>query len=159
MSPLDLVVTGLAAYRLTQLVSSDRIARPLRHLPGMLGELFSCALCISVWIGGAVVALWTLAPRYALVMLAPFAVSAVAIVAMAVVAAITRTGTTQQATVLGQASLAPEIEQTLSRHEFHLRRLALCLDELLRKNGGLAGLTPDEERAIVGRITADMARR
>lgn len=62
VTPLVLLVTALAVYRLTLLVTADAITGPLRgRLPeGRLAELLGCPWCSSVWLAPPVVAsgLW-----------------------------------------------------------------------------------------------------
>lgn len=64
--PTDLVVDALAAYRLTRLVTRDKITAPLRaplvDRPGLAGELVSCEWCVGVWASFGVVALRRLVP-------------------------------------------------------------------------------------------------
>lgn len=92
MSPLELVVDAVAAYRLTKLVTDDEITEPLRDavvewsyrddvdpLPDgyaswsdlaitdpkspKLATLVTCRWCAGVWIGAGVVAARRVAPR------------------------------------------------------------------------------------------------
>ena len=60
-----LVVDALAAYRLTRLVTEDRITAPLRdRVPaGWASELVGCSWCVGVWAAAGVVAARRLAPR------------------------------------------------------------------------------------------------
>jgi hypothetical protein len=56
MSAWGLLIRALAAYRLTELIASDQISRPLRQKigsrwPGSLGYLVQCRACVSVWAG------------------------------------------------------------------------------------------------------------
>lgn len=48
----DLLVDGLATYRLTRLITEDTITEGLReHLPSYP---WHCHWCMSIWVGGAV---------------------------------------------------------------------------------------------------------
>jgi hypothetical protein len=58
----DLTLDGLAVYRLTRLVTTDRISEPLRDrlvghpVLGFVGEGIECDWCVSVWMGAVVAA-------------------------------------------------------------------------------------------------------
>ena len=76
---------GLATFRLSRLVTKDRVLRPLREpfvtevepgadaevnstpassgLRGATGELLTCPFCVSVWIATALVVGFAAAPR------------------------------------------------------------------------------------------------
>ncbi len=64
---LEFVEDGLAVYRLTRLVTTDRIAQPLRDVAErrseLLGELVRCDWCSGLWIAIGVAAVSNLAPR------------------------------------------------------------------------------------------------
>jgi hypothetical protein len=61
---LALVVDALAAYRLTRLVTQDRITQPLRdRLDGLPGELVRCSWCVGIYAAFGVVAARRLVPR------------------------------------------------------------------------------------------------
>lgn len=63
----DMALDALAAYRLTRLITEDRITETprdaLRQHGGWLGELVSCPWCIGVWAAGGVILARRLAPR------------------------------------------------------------------------------------------------
>lgn len=70
MNPLGLIVDALAVYRLTKLVIDDQITEPLRekvwkrYPPSTnIGYLVTCPWCVSIYVGGAVVAARLVAPR------------------------------------------------------------------------------------------------
>lgn len=63
---VGLVRDGLACYRLTRLVTTDRITEPLRDRidPGSTAGYFvRCDWCSGMWVAAGVVAARTLAPR------------------------------------------------------------------------------------------------
>lgn len=66
---LDLAVDAAAAYRLTRLVTTDRISDPLREAIGRrwpesrLDVLVNCPWCTGVWVAAGVQAASTFAPR------------------------------------------------------------------------------------------------
>lgn len=83
---VDLLVLGLATYRLSRLISKDLVTRPLRkpftrlesygdnpheveekpHGTGMrraIGDLLVCPMCVGTWVAAALVAGYTLLPR------------------------------------------------------------------------------------------------
>lgn len=66
MSTLDFVIAALATYRLTRLVTTDRITERLRawaeSRSALAGYLSTCAWCSSIWLGAPVAAAATLAP-------------------------------------------------------------------------------------------------
>lgn len=56
MSAVPLLIRALAAYRLTGLVTEDKITAPLRDAagrrwPASVGYLVRCRACTSVWAG------------------------------------------------------------------------------------------------------------
>ena len=67
----DMVVDGLAAFRLTRLIVEDEIVADLRsawfrrHDPGTtkLGYLVTCPWCTGFWVSAGVVAARAVAPR------------------------------------------------------------------------------------------------
>jgi hypothetical protein len=81
----DVLILGLATFRLSRLVSKDKVLQPLREPfvartepgegaevnsePGGSGvrravaELLTCPFCISVWIATVLIAVFALAPR------------------------------------------------------------------------------------------------
>jgi hypothetical protein len=69
--PVDLLVDGLAVYRLTRLLTLDslppvkRAREKVRHRWGgsEWSELAVCPWCMSVWVAAGVVAARTVAPR------------------------------------------------------------------------------------------------
>lgn len=64
--PVWLVVSALAVYRLTHLITDDLIAEPLREAVANHGEPWStgieCAWCVSMWVAAGSVGLWLLVP-------------------------------------------------------------------------------------------------
>ncbi len=58
----DFVLDGLAAYRLTRLVTTDRVSEPVRDrlvghpVFGFVGEGIECDWCVGVWVGAGVAA-------------------------------------------------------------------------------------------------------
>lgn len=69
--PVDLLVDGLAVYRLTRLLTLDSLP-PVRHARDKVlarwsesewSELAVCPWCLSVWLAAAVVAARAVAPR------------------------------------------------------------------------------------------------
>ena len=87
---VDLLVLGLATWRITSILHCEKISGCIRKGVGaeytdttdtwtypdtFLGNLFACFWCLSVWIGLGCVISWWLLPE----VLYPFAVSAVAI--------------------------------------------------------------------------------
>lgn len=83
--PVDVVMLGLATFKLSRLVSKDKVLSPLREpfveetepgegpevnstparggLRHVIGELVTCPFCISVWIATILMAVFTMAPR------------------------------------------------------------------------------------------------
>lgn len=70
-SELDLLVDGLAAYRLTRLVVEDTITAPIREKifekyppsPDSWSYALTCTYCASMWVGAGIVATRVVAPR------------------------------------------------------------------------------------------------
>lgn len=65
---MNLAVDGLAAFRLTRLITEDKVTEPARdrivlHAPPMVGYLVECPWCVGLWAGIAVTAARRLAPR------------------------------------------------------------------------------------------------
>lgn len=64
---MNLLIDGLAVYRLARLVTRDRIAEPLRDAVSArsdLGdELVNCPHCVAVWAAAGVVAARVVCPR------------------------------------------------------------------------------------------------
>jgi hypothetical protein len=64
------VVDTLAVYRLTRLLTEDELMEPVRewvwknHSPEdtKIGYFVTCPWCVSIWVGGAVVAARVVAP-------------------------------------------------------------------------------------------------
>jgi hypothetical protein len=55
MTWLTVALVALATYRLTRLVTADRIAEPVRNWvvernPGWAGYLVTCDWCLSIWV-------------------------------------------------------------------------------------------------------------
>jgi hypothetical protein len=85
LSPLDLIMLGLASYRTGRIIAFERVAKPLREpftetVPdgsGMgdtvvargkgvrwaLGELFSCPVCLATWVAAALLYSREIIPR------------------------------------------------------------------------------------------------
>lgn len=80
--PVALAVSALAVYRITRLVTTDRVAdrwrAPLVARGGRAGYFVTCPWCVSVWLAAAWLPLLLLAPRVALAAGAVLAFSAVA---------------------------------------------------------------------------------
>ena len=57
MTALELVIYGLATYRLTRLITRDSITEPIREWiwkrrppeKSKIGYLFTCEWCMSIW--------------------------------------------------------------------------------------------------------------
>lgn len=63
---IPLAVDALAAFRLTRLVTSDKITAPVRdRVPPVTfaGQLVRCQWCAGIWVAFAVVAARRLVPR------------------------------------------------------------------------------------------------
>jgi len=68
---MTFVIDLLAVYRLTRLLTEDELMEPVRewvwknHPPQdtKIGYFVTCPWCVSVWVGGAVVAARMVAPR------------------------------------------------------------------------------------------------
>ncbi len=64
---IELIEDGLAVYRLTRLVTTDRITQPLRDAAAdrneTLGYLAGCDWCSSLWLALGVAGVSALAPR------------------------------------------------------------------------------------------------
>lgn len=60
MTALQLVLVALATYRVTRLVTADRISQPIREWSlarsDFLGYLTSCDWCLSIWVAPVPVA-------------------------------------------------------------------------------------------------------
>lgn len=84
MSVLLLVVAGLATYRLTRLVTADRITEPVRQWveqrSSWAGYLVTCDWCLSMWVAPFPAVAVTLWPdsRVVLVVVGSLALSAFA---------------------------------------------------------------------------------
>lgn len=85
VKPTDVVLLGLATFKLSRLISKDKVLAPVREpfvdeaTPGegpelnstpakgglrhVIGELVTCPFCISVWIATVLLAAFTMAPR------------------------------------------------------------------------------------------------
>jgi hypothetical protein len=70
-SELDLVVDGLAAYRLTRLIVEDTITAPIREKifdkyppsEDSWSYALTCTYCASIWVGAGIVTARAVAPR------------------------------------------------------------------------------------------------
>lgn len=81
MTALLLIISGLATYRVTRLVTADKITETLRQRvkSKWLGYLVQCDWCLSIWLGPApalAVVMWP-ENRAVLVVLVALALSAV----------------------------------------------------------------------------------
>lgn len=93
---LDFLILALAAWRVTSLLVEEDgpfyILERLRFKLGMrydensrrvatneIARGFECVWCLSVWVGGLMAVLYWIAPRAALMLAFPFALSAAAI--------------------------------------------------------------------------------
>ena len=67
MNPLDLAIDCAATYRITRLLTVDRVAQRYRDALASRGETAAyyseCAWCTSAWVAVGVVAARRLAPR------------------------------------------------------------------------------------------------
>jgi hypothetical protein len=85
IAAVDLVVLALATHRLTRLVTTDDVTRPLRERvwrtrppeTSRLGYALTCDWCSSVWAASLLVACSTMLPWFGTVLLS-LAVSSVA---------------------------------------------------------------------------------
>lgn len=95
---LWLIIGALATFRITSILHSERIGRPIRKLLGVIetetdesitmsypdsffGHLIECFWCVSVWVGAGVSVYLCLFPVFpAGFVLLPFALSAGAII-------------------------------------------------------------------------------
>jgi hypothetical protein len=65
----DVALDSVAAWRLTRLVTTDRISEPLRDRLighprlGFIGEGIECDWCVGVWMGAVVAAAGRYTPR------------------------------------------------------------------------------------------------
>jgi len=82
---IELLVLGLATWRVTNIIHEEKIAEPLRKLVGFdgvgfpdtfIGYLFSCFKCLSVWVAGFLFLIWQITPAIPTI----FALSALAVV-------------------------------------------------------------------------------
>lgn len=99
MASLDFVILALATWRIGSLLGYERgpygILQRMRERLGIahdedgepcawpdteMGQLWRCLDCLSVWVGLGLVGLYLLSPGVAVVLAAPFALSAGAIV-------------------------------------------------------------------------------
>lgn len=86
MTPTQLVISGLATYRLTRLVTTDEIAEPVREKvwaayppeSSKLGYLITCNWCTSVWAASALQISRMIAPKTTSTVETVLALSAVA---------------------------------------------------------------------------------
>lgn len=64
MTALELVIYGLATYRLTRLITRDSITEPIREWiwkrrppeKSKIGYLFTCEWCMSIWTASLLIA-------------------------------------------------------------------------------------------------------
>ena len=81
---LQFIILGLAAYRLTRLVTTDVILNPIRekiwkkYPPSKhnLGYVITCDWCTSIWVSSLVVIMYTIASSLTLTVCCVFAISA-----------------------------------------------------------------------------------
>jgi hypothetical protein len=98
--PSETAVMGVAIFKLSRLVTKEKVLRPVREpfvedvepgagselnskparrgLKGAVGELLTCPFCISVWISTALMVLYAVAPRAARLVASAAAATAVA---------------------------------------------------------------------------------
>ena len=98
--PADVVLLGVATFKLSRLVAKDKVMQPVREPfvesvePGAgaelnsrpagtgvrraLGELLTCPFCLSVWIATALTAMFAVSPRAARLVASGLAAVAVA---------------------------------------------------------------------------------
>jgi hypothetical protein len=98
--PAETAVMGVAVFKLSRLITKERVTQPLREpfvesvergagselnarparqgLRGAVGELLTCPFCISVWLSTALVLLYAVAPRATRLVASAATVSAVA---------------------------------------------------------------------------------
>lgn len=81
--PLTIVLVSLATYRLTRLVTADRITQPIREWAlaknDMIGYLATCDWCLSIWVAPAPTVLAVLFPSNRLVLVGLVALAASAL--------------------------------------------------------------------------------
>lgn len=85
MPALLVLLTVLATYRLTRLVTADSISLPLRirlESRPFIGALVSCSWCLSVWLSPVVAAVAVLWPENRAVWVVLLALSASAVTGM-----------------------------------------------------------------------------
>jgi len=84
INPLWLVITIVATWRITNIITEEKIAEPLRKVFGddgvsypdtMIAYLFHCFYCMSVWVG----LICTLLMLFFPFILLPFAISGTSI--------------------------------------------------------------------------------
>jgi hypothetical protein len=83
---LDGIILTLAVFRLTRMVTTDAVLTPLRNKiwakspvhKGGIGYLITCDWCTSVWIAALVLALYEVAPTFAIFVWGIFALSGAA---------------------------------------------------------------------------------
>lgn len=85
ISLLDFVVLAFAVFRLSRLLTTDVIFERLREWVWrrkpphtMVGYLFTCNWCMSIWVSSLVVVCYTIVPIVTVLVALVFALSAVA---------------------------------------------------------------------------------
>ena len=83
--PFSILLLGLATYRLSRLFTLDTIFEWLRNAiwkkfppRTLVGYLFTCVWCQSIWFGSLLTIWYTIEPASAVVFTLPLALSAVA---------------------------------------------------------------------------------
>ena len=99
-SPADTALIGVAVFKLSRLVTKEKVLQPVREpfieevehgagselnsqparrgLRGAIGELLTCPFCISVWLSTALVTLFAVAPQAARLVASAASATAVA---------------------------------------------------------------------------------
>ena len=88
-NPFDLLLCGLATWRISNIIIHERIARPVRRIIGisdtepyvetLLTELFECVWCLSVWVSLVLISLLLLVPSIGIVIVYIFSLSTIAV--------------------------------------------------------------------------------
>jgi len=96
-SLIDLLILGLATWRLSSLLVNEdgpwEIFARMRTMVGIryneqslpyattaLSELFTCVFCMSVWMGFLLTAVYWLSSKWTILIMSPFALSAIAVI-------------------------------------------------------------------------------
>lgn len=85
MDLLDLIILGLATWRLSSLLTNDNEEGPFgllirtREFGRKITSAFDCLWCMSIWIGLVIILLYWAIPDYTIWICLPLALSAIAI--------------------------------------------------------------------------------